>query len=117
VRAIDNYAVVDGGLRAFASSKVSGSESGLLFASNSDVFRKRRQSPAEARDVRTGRRSTLGAQPISADLGTCGSKTRQPWQCKTWRYRDSPYGSGGLDLFIFFHEIKGVWYVNNWSVL
>jgi hypothetical protein len=61
--------------------------------------------------------SALGTQPISAELGTCGSKTRQPWQCKTWRYRDSPYGLGGRDLFIWFGEINGVWYVNNWSVL
>jgi hypothetical protein len=61
--------------------------------------------------------STVGAQPVSADLSTCGSRTPAPWQCKKLHYRDSPYGAGGKDLLIYFQEVKGVWLVNSWSVL
>jgi hypothetical protein len=61
--------------------------------------------------------SAIGAQPISADMSTCGSRTPAPWQCKKLHYRDSPYGIGGKDLLIYFQEVKGVWLVNSWSVL
>ena len=59
----------------------------------------------------------IGAQPMSADMSTCGSRTPAPWQCKKLHYRDAPYGSGNKDLLIYFQEVKGVWLVNSWSVL
>jgi hypothetical protein len=66
---------------------------------------------------------TLGYQPVNTSLSTCGVPLRNPWQCKTITYMDSPYGRGPYGyvqtLTIYFQQNKttGVWEVNGWNVL
>ena len=64
---------------------------------------------------------TLGSQPESADLSTCGTRTPHPWQCKSMTYHDSPRGPYGtakmLTVVLQENQSTGVWYVSGWWVL
>jgi hypothetical protein len=90
---------------------------GPVFSANA-ASRLLQQSMTEQDVVRT-----LGYQPVSTSLPTCGTLLRNPWQCKTMTYMDSPYGRGPYGyvqtLMIYLQQNKstGVWEVNGWNVL
>src|SRR5712692_6551547 len=58
----------------------------------------------------------VGSQPESASLTTCGSSTREPWQCKKMTYYDVPRGPYGtakmLTVYLQENPSTGVWFVN-----
>lgn len=45
-------------------------------------------------------------EPDRVTVSTCGSKTPEPWKCRTYQY--------GSSLHVVFQEIKGRWLVNGW---
>ena len=55
----------------------------------------------------------LFGEPNRTSLDTCGSSTKQPWQCLQWTYA---YSDGRALLVVYFGRLQGVWRVNSWSV-
>ena len=56
-------------------------------------------------------KAAVGSAPQSVSLQTCGSKTPEPWQCKSYEYRDIWFG---VSLVIHFNQDSGVWRVHDW---
>jgi hypothetical protein len=58
--------------------------------------------------------STVGRQPTSVSLSTCGTETKNgAWQCKIYEYE---HGRRGSSLRIYFQRTPaGVWVVSNWN--
>ena len=52
--------------------------------------------------------------PDATESGTCGTKTKKPWPCRTWRYKGD--WRGELRFFSVLFERSGEeWVVNSWS--
>jgi len=56
--------------------------------------------------------TTVGYQPESVSVSTCGTNTPHTWQCKSYMYGG---GMLGTLMILFAEGSDGVWRVNSWS--
>lgn len=59
----------------------------------------------------------LFGEPDETDSGTCGTATKNPWRCRSWRYITPREGPPKVLNIRFRKDDESGWVVNSWETV